>query len=267
MGVLDSFKMDGEVAFVTGAASGIGRQISTAMAEAGADVVLADIDEAGATEVADEIADATGAATLAVEVDVTDPEAVDAAVEATVEEFGRLDAAFANAGIAELERQVGNYDAAQWERIIGVNLSGVFHTDRAAAAVMAEQEDGGSIVNTASVYGLRASNLMGTMYAYTAAKGGVVNLTRALATTVGEDGVRVNAIAPSHVRTQIAGGYLQEDAPGAMQTVQERIVERTPLGRISEPEEIKGLAVFLASDASSYCTGYTYAVDGGWLTV
>jgi len=104
------------------------------------------------------------------------------------------------------------------------------------------------------------------MYAYAAAKGGVVNLTRAMATTLGSEGVRVNAIAPSHVRTDIAGGYLQEDVTGSMANMQEQIEEQTPLGRISEPEELKGLAVFLASDASSYCTGYTYAVDGGWLT-
>lgn len=267
MGVLEQFEMDGDVAFVTGGGAGIGRHISEAMAEAGANVVLGDIDLEGAEETADEIADETGTETLAVEVDVSDPDQVDAAIEATVEEFGRLDAAFANAGIAELERQVDNYDPSQWERIIGVNLDGVFYTDRAAAAVMADQEGGGSIINTASVYGLRATNLMGTMYAYAASKGGVVNLTRAMATTLGDDGVRVNAIAPSHVRTQIAGGYLQEDAPAAMSNIQERIKDRTPLGRISEPEELKGLAVFLASDAASYCTGYTYAVDGGWMTV
>ena len=267
MTVLKQFEMDGDVALVTGGASGIGKHIGTAMAEAGADVVLADIDEAGAAETADNIEDETGVSAMGVEVDVTDPDQVDAAVEATVEEFGRLDAAFANAGIAELERQVNNYDPVQWERIIGVNLDGVFYTDRAAAAVMAEQESGGSIINTASVYGLRATDVMGTMYAYAASKGGVVNLTRAMANSLGGKGIRVNAIAPSHVRTQIAGGYLQEDAPGAMGDIQGQIEERTPLGRISDPEELKGLAVFLASDASSYCTGYTYAVDGGWMTV
>lgn len=267
MTVLEQFEMDGKVAFVTGGAGGIGEQISIGMAEAGADVVLADIDADGAKETAEEIAADTDAETLAIEVDVTDNDQVEAAVEATLEEFGRLDAAFANAGIAELERQVESYDPVQWERIIDVNLDGVFYTDRAAAAVMREQESGGSIVNTASVYGFRASDHLGTMYAYTASKGGVVNLTRSMATTLGEDGVRVNAIAPSHVRTQIAGGFLQEDAHSSMAEIQEAIEERTPLGRISTTDEIKGLAVFLASDASSYCTGATYPVDGGWTTV
>ncbi len=267
MTVLDQFKMDGDVAFVTGGAAGIGEQLSIAVAEAGANVVIADIDEEGAQETADTIADDIGVETMAAAVDVTEPDQVDAAVEATVEEFGRLDAAFANAGIAELERQAASYDPVQWERIIGVNLNGVFYTDRAAAEAMADQDDGGKIINTASVYGLRGTNLMGTMFAYAASKGGVVNLTRAMAISLGKDNIRVNAIAPSHVRTNIAGGYLQEDAPGAMANIHERIEERTPLGRISDAEELKGLAVFLASDASSYCTGYTYAVDGGWLTV
>ena len=266
MAVLDQFEMDGEVAFVTGGATGIGEQLAIATAEAGADVVLADIDLDGATDTAEEIEDATDATTMAVDCDVTDADAVEAAIRATVEEFGRLDAAFANAGIAELEFPVQNYHNEQWDRIIDVNLSGVFHTNRAAAEVMVEQDDGGSIINTASVYGFRGTDIMGTMYAYAAAKGGVVNLTRAMATTLGAEGVRVNAIAPSHVRTDIAGGYLQEDVTGSMANMQEQIEDQTPLGRISEPEELKGLAVFLASDAASYCTGYTYAVDGGWLT-
>jgi NAD(P)-dependent dehydrogenase (short-subunit alcohol dehydrogenase family) len=265
MGVLEQFEMDGEVAFVTGGAAGIGKQLATAVAEAGADVVLADIDTEGAEATADSIEEVTGASAMAVECNVTDADAIEAAIQATVEEFGRLDAAFANAGIAELEFPIQNYNMDQWERIIDVNLNGVFYTNRAAAEAMREQDEGGSIINTTSVYGLRGTDIMGTMYAYASAKGGVVNLTRAT-TTLGEEGVRVNAIAPSHVRTDIAGGYLQDDDPGSMADMQEQIEEQTPLGRISEPEELKGLAVFLASDASSYCTGYTYAVDVGWLT-
>ncbi len=267
MTVLDRFEMDDEVAFVTGAASGIGEQISTAMAEAGADVVLADLDEEGAAETAERIEDATGATTVPMEVDVTDKGQVDDAVEATVEEFGSIDAAFANAGIAELEGQVTNYSQEQWERIVDVNLNGVFYTDRAAAEAMVEQDGGGSIVNTASVYGLRTSDILGTMFAYATSKGGVVNMTRAVAAEVAPEGVRVNAIAPSHVRTNLAGGFLREDAPGGMETLQEQIEDHTPMNRIADPEELKGLAVFLASDASTYCTGYTYAVDGGWLSI
>lgn len=263
---MDRFEMDGEVAFVTGAASGIGEQFSVAVAEAGADVVLADLDEEGAAEAAEDIEEETGVTAVPMEVDVTDKEQVDDAVEATVDEFGRLDAAFANAGIAELEGQVSNYSQEQWRRIINVNLDGVFYTDRAAADAMLEQERGGSIVNTASIYGLRAS-VVGTSFAYAASKGGIVNLTRAMAADLASDGVRVNAVAPSHIRTDLAGGFLREDAPGGMEAIHERIEERTPMGRIPDAEEVKGIAVFLASDASAFCTGYTYAVDGGWLSV
>lgn len=148
-----------------------------------------------------------------------------------------------------------------------VNLNGVFYTDRAAADVMVEQEDGGSIVNNASIYGLRASDLVGTSFAYATSKGGVVNLTRAMAADVAPEGVRVNAVAPSHFRTDLAGGFLCEDAPGGMEEIKERIEESTPMGAIPDPEELKGVAVFLAIDASAYCTGYTYAVDGGWLSI
>ena len=123
MRVLEQFEMDGEVAFVTGGAAGIGEQLATAVAEAGADVVLADIDTEGAAETANSVEEATGASAMAVECNVADADAVEAAIQATVEEFGRLDASFANAGIAELEFPIQNYNMDQWERIIDVNLN------------------------------------------------------------------------------------------------------------------------------------------------
>ena len=128
MTVMDRFGMDGKVALVTGAACGIGEQFSVAMAEAGADVVLADIDEESASETAKEIEEKTDSTAVPMEVDVTDKNQVDAAVEATVEEFGSPNVAFANAGIAELEGQVSNYSPEQWKRILDVNLNGVFYT-------------------------------------------------------------------------------------------------------------------------------------------
>ena len=268
MDVMERFRLDGDVVMVTGGASGIGEQYATACAEAGADVVvLADIDEDAATATAEEIEDATDATVEGREVDVTDKPGVDEAVDAIVDDHGSLDVAFANAGIAELESQIGNYPEDQWRRILDVNLDGVFYTARAAAEQMVEQDDGGAIVNTASVYGLVSSDILGTMFAYATSKGGVVNMTRALGAELAPQGVRVNAIAPSHVRTSLAGGFLQEDAPAGMENIQEEIEDDTPMDRISEAEELKGPAVFLASDASSYCTGYTYAVDGGWLAL
>ncbi len=250
---------------VTGGASGLGYAFSESMAEAGADVVIADIDEGGAEEAAETLSDDTGAEVISVKADVTDKEDADVMVEEAVDRLGRLDVAFANAGIAELEGQVSNYTEDQWQRIIDVNLTGVFYTDRAAAEVMLEQGSG-SIINTASVYGLVASDILGTMFAYATSKGGVVNMTRALGAELAEDGVRVNAIAPSHVRTGLAGGFLQEDQE-SMKPIQEQIEEDTPMAEIATPDDYKGIALLLASDASRYCTGYTYAVDGGWLSL
>ncbi|WP_424017129.1 SDR family NAD(P)-dependent oxidoreductase [Halorientalis pallida] len=263
MTVLDEFRLDGSVALVTGAAGGLGSAFAAAMAEAGADVVVADLDEAGAQAVADDIEDETGVETLALEVDVTDEAAVEGMVDATLDRFGRLDAAFANAGIGELERPVEHYEMAQWDRIVDVNLRGVWLTDCYAARAMAEQDSGGAIVNTASVYGLVGSDAMGYNPAYAASKGGVVNLTRTLGAEWAPE-IRVNAIAPSHARTNIGGGYLDEDSRVG-QDIADEIEAETPVDRIAEPEELQGMALFLASEAARYCTGYTYAVDGGWL--
>ncbi|MCX2818730.1 SDR family NAD(P)-dependent oxidoreductase [Haladaptatus sp. F3-133] len=213
MGVLEEFRLDCKSSLVTGGASGIGRAFAEAMDEAGADVVVADIYAEGAEEVADEIADDTGRETLAVEADVTDEDNVETMVSETVDAFGGLDIAFANAGIAELERGAETYEVRQWNRIVDVNLTGVWLTDLYAARAMFD-DGGGSVINTASVYGLRGSEALGYIPAYTASKGGVVNLTRTLGAEWAEEGVRVNAVAPSHVRTGIGGGALKDDMPG-----------------------------------------------------
>lgn len=264
MSVLETFELEGQSAIVTGGASGLGRAFTEAMAEAGADVLIGDVDLDSAETVAETVADETGQEVRAIECDVTVEDEVETMVETAVETFGGLDVAFANAGIGELEQPATNYKMRQWDRIVDVNLRGVWLTDLYAARAMFE-DGGGSIVNTASVYGLRGSEALGYMPAYTASKGGVVNLTRTLGAEWVGDGVRVNAMAPSHARTGIGGGGLQSDANG-MDRVHSQITENTPMDRFAEPEEHKGLALFLASDASQYCTGYTYAIDGGWLT-
>lgn len=257
MSVLDEFRMDGKTAVVTGGASGIGRAISEAMAEAGADVVMGDIDGEGVRDAANEISEKTEVEVVALEVDVSEKEQVDGFIGEAVDRFGGIDACFVNAGIAELESSLGSYQKDQWDRIIGVNLTGMFLTARATAEVM----DSGSIVFTSSIYGLVGDDTIG-LYAYTASKGGVVQLTKTMANDLAPD-IRVNAIAPGPVRTSIGQGFMKEDAPG-MEPVQEDIKRKTPLDRLAQPEDMKGMALYLASPASSFCTGYVYAVDGGW---
>lgn len=256
--VLDRFRMDGDTALVTGAASGIGRGISRAMADAGASVALVDVDEAGLEETAASCEE-RGADVLSLTADVSEEQEVERAVAETVDAFGGLDAAFANAGIASLGGDLAKYDVDDWDAVTDVNLRGVFLTDKHAASAM---DDGGSIVNTASVQAFRGSELPG-MAAYNASKGGVVAMTKQLATELGPEGIRVNAIAPGWVHTGIGGGFFRKDTEG-MAEFHDRMAENTALGRLGEPEDIEGISVFLASDASAYCTGAAYVVDGGW---
>jgi NAD(P)-dependent dehydrogenase (short-subunit alcohol dehydrogenase family) len=259
-GVLEAFSLDGDAVLVTGGAGGIGRACAEACAEAGGDVMLADIDAEGADAAAAELADDTGRDVRAVECDVTDEDDVAAAVEATVEAFGGLDVTFANAGIGRLFASVDGQSYEQWREILDVNLDGVFLTTREAASAM-DRDDGGRIVTTASVLGLVGTDNVG-LSAYVASKGGVVQFTRQAAVELGPE-VRVNAIAPGWIHTGIGGGMLREDAPG-MEPVQEQMRGETTLDRLGYPEDLKGLALFLASPASSYCTGAVYLADGGY---
>lgn len=271
MSVLDQFDLSDRTALVTGGANGLGYAFASAVAEAGADVAIVDIDEAAAGEAATELADATGQEIVSVTADVTDEDETDRMVAETQEALGGLDVAFANAGIAELGAPLAWFSTDQWDEVLDVNLTGVFNTLRSVAEPMAEQGHG-SIVTTASIYGevgdAKATlEDLGASYAYTASKGGVIQLTRTAAAELAPD-VRVNAIAPAFVRTDLASGALRED-PGLDEVAefQTDIEDRTLLGRFADPEEVKGMALFLTSDAASYCTGGVYHVDGGWLAL
>lgn len=257
--VLDSFRLDGEVALVTGGAGGIGSALAAAMAEAGADVALADVDEEGLAATASAIQETTDATVHQIAADVSDEAAVEAMVEETLETLGGLDVAFANAGIARLSGTPQRHDMNDWDDIMSVNLRGLFLTNRAVAGVMVEQ-GGGRIVNTASILGFKGTRVPGIV-AYSAAKGGVVQVTRQLAAQLGRHGVRVNAIAPGWIETAMTARAIPDGAGGDAMRAQ--LTEGMALDRLGQPADLKGIALYLGSEASRYTTGEVVLVDGG----
>ena len=261
-GVLDSFRLDGQVALVTGAGSGLGAAFALALAEAGADVACADLSAKAAETTAKQIR-ALGRRAVVIRADVSHEPDVVAMVRSTVDELGDLDVAFANAGIAEEFQPLIESSLESWKRVIDVDLTSVYLTAREAAKVMVPRGRG-KIVTTASIYGFVANFRRGRGRAYAAAKAGVVNLTRSLAIELAPHNIRVNGIAPTFIRTNIGGGLLRGETDESRQYLAE-IAERTPLGRIGTPEELQGVAVFLASSASDLMIGHTVAVDGGFL--
>jgi len=244
-------RLAGRVAAITGGALGIGRATARLFGAEGALVAVGDIDAAAAEAVAREVTGAGGRA-IAVGVDVGDAGQAQAFVERVVADLGRLDVMFANAGIAHSAPFL-EHPEAQWQRVLRVNLTGVFLTCQAAARQMVRQ-GGGRIITTASINGFRGvENLVG----YNAAKAGVIELTRTMAVELAQHGITVNAIAPAQIDTRLTRGLPAE--------ARRRRVERIPLGRFGEPEEVARAALFLASDDATYVTGHTLAVDGGYL--
>jgi NAD(P)-dependent dehydrogenase (short-subunit alcohol dehydrogenase family) len=259
MSVLDEFRLDGEAALVTGAAGGIGGGFAAAMAEAGANVALVDIDEDGLETTADRLRTDTDSEVLTITANVSEQDDTERMVEEVVEAFGGLDIAFANAGIACLGGSPEAYDMDAWDELMRISLRGAFMTDRAAIGAM-KDDDGGRIINTASILGLNGTDVPG-LSAYTAAKGGVVQITRQLATEVGRHDIRVNAIAPGWIGTAMTEGMVPPGEAG--EPIREELRDRMAISRLGEPADLKGTAVYLASEASGYTTGEVVLVDGG----
>jgi NAD(P)-dependent dehydrogenase (short-subunit alcohol dehydrogenase family) len=238
---------------VTGAGSGIGRETSLQFAAEGATVAAGDIDLAMAERTAKEIAKAGGRA-RAFALDVTRPDSVAAFVAGAAETLGRIDVLVNDAGVREISPVV-ELSFEEWNRVVAVNLTGVFLCSQAFARHLIGQGQAGNIVNLASTLGVSASP---NRAAYTATKHGVVGLTKEMAMEFGELGIRVNAVGPGVIRTPLTERYFQEPAQVA------RIKEIHALGRWGEPSEIAKAILFLASDDASFCTGTTLIVDGGW---
>ena len=255
----DLFGMAGQVAAVTGAASGLGLAMAEVLAGAGATVVLLDVDAQG-LETARESITAAGGRVETAALDVGDRAAIRSEIDRIVARHGRLDAVVANAGVTAgpgYRTEIGQINAVQdeqWDRVLAINLSGVFVTMQAAAAHMKKQRSG-RIVAVASVAGLKSEVMCG--YAYTATKAAVVNLVRQAAMELAPYNVMVNGIAPGPFRTNIANGRIRQPA------VEAEFASMVPLGRIAAPQELKGLALLLASPASSFMTGTTIPIDGG----
>ncbi len=246
-------RLQNKVALITGAGNGIGKQTALTFSREGAKVVVADINEDAGRKVVDEILQSDGIATFEM-VNVAETEDVVRMVENTVKTYGKIDVLVNNAGIVADARLV-KMDLEQWQRVIDINLKGVFLCGQAVAKVMETQKSGGIILNASSVVGLYGNFGQSN---YVATKAGVIGMTKTWARELGKKGIRVNAVAPGFIATDI------------LQSVPEKVinimVEKTPIGRMGKPQDIANAYLFLASDEASFITGAVLSVDGGIIT-
>ncbi|MGI6004939.1 MAG: SDR family oxidoreductase [Christensenellales bacterium] len=255
MGILEKMKLDGKKAFVTGGARGIGKSIAQALAEAGADIAIVDLDIHEAEKTCDEIQKANGNKMMAIQTDITSPEQVNAMIDTILKEFGKLDVAFCNAGISN-EVAVEDDTYEDWKRIIEVNLNGTFLTAQAAGRVMLKQ-GGGSIICTASMSG-HIINIPQREASYAASKAGVIHMAKAMAIEWAARGVRVNTISPGYIATEMT-----LNSPALVPLI-DRWNQLSPLHRMGKPEELQSIAVYLAGDTSSFTTGADFLIDGAY---
>ncbi|WP_316777178.1 SDR family NAD(P)-dependent oxidoreductase [Pedobacter antarcticus] len=245
--------LENKVAIVTGAASGIGEAVAHIFAEAGAKVVVSDVDQEKGERVVAELK-SQGADAIFVQADTSKPADNEKLVKTTIEQFGALHIAVNNAGIGGPAARTGEYPVDDWDKVISINLSGVFYGLRYQIPAMLEH-GGGSIINMASILGQVGTKLSG---AYVAAKHGVVGLTKSAALEYAEQNIRINSVGPGYIRTPLLTKHL---TPEQM----DNLVQLHPVGRLGESKEIAELVLWLASDKASFVTGAYYAADGGYL--
>jgi NAD(P)-dependent dehydrogenase (short-subunit alcohol dehydrogenase family) len=248
-------RFTGKVAFVTGAASGIGRAAALAFAREGAGVVAADVSEQGNQETARMIEEQGGRA-LAVRCDVTRAEDIKAALASTIKTFGRLDFAFNNAGIEPSKPALtADYEVDEWDRIFDINLRGMLLCMKHEIPLILQHGDGGAIVNTSSgagIIGIKGSP------AYTAAKHGVIGLTKAAALDYAAQNIRINAVCPGYIETPMMDRFTGGTAEGRA-----KVIAEEPVGRMGKPEEIAAAVIYLCSDAAAFVIGHALVIDGG----
>jgi 2-deoxy-D-gluconate 3-dehydrogenase len=253
MSILDKFKLNGKAAIVTGAARGLGQGLAVGLAEAGADVAVVDvIDQAETCAAIKKL----GRKCVAIKADLSKTADIPNIIDTTVKTFGHIDILFNNAGIIR-RADLTEFSEKDWDDVININQRTLFFLSQAVAKQMIKQGRGGRIINTASMLSFQGGIRVPS---YTASKSAVMGLTRLFANELAPHKINVNAIAP---------GYMATDNTAPLRADEKRSTEilgRIPAGRWGTPQDLQGVAVFLASDASEYVTGYTIAVDGGWLS-
>ena len=255
--ILDRFRLDDRVALVTGGASGIGRGIAHALGEAGAKVAIVDIDTEAAEAVVQELSD-KGVESMALMIDVTSPEQTQRMVDGVVERWGTVTIGVNNAGIATWADSE-TMPEAEWRQVLALNLDAVFYCAQAEARVMLDAGYG-KIINTASM-SAHIVNHPQHQAAYNASKAGVLHLTRTLAAEWATRGIRVNSISPGYTRTALVERFIQEPEGAEKYPTW---MERTPMGRMAEVDDLVGAVVYLASEASDFTTGHDIIIDGGY---